>query len=190
MIVISYLLQLCSSVTTRGHPLTRKIKVGHNKLLPLLWCGWPGFVISLILVHLLFPPPIWITIPYLKMEKRYKNNNQLGFWDVVLQHKCLKKKCLLNITAGSVHYFYGFLFLGAATGRRGSGSGAAGFHLCFSQMMWSCWLLRARTSSMSWGGLQPYVKRLGWESAPPWTYKIPDTSCRNEFPPQGGGVLP
>ena len=30
--------------------------------------------------------------------------------------------------------------------------------LCFSQMMWSCWLLRA---SMSWGGLQPTVKRLG-----------------------------
>ena len=39
--------------------------------------------------------------------------------------------------------------------------------LGYSQMMLSCWLLQARTSSMSWGGLQPSVKQLGWESAPP-----------------------
>ena len=57
-------------------------------------------------------------------------------------------------------------------GLEGSGSGATGFHLCFLHMMLSCWLLRARTSSMTWGGLQPNVKLLGWESAPlsprPW----------------------
>ena len=52
-------------------------------------------------------------------------------------------------------------FLGAAMDWRGSGFGAAGSHLCFSQIMWSCWLLRARTSSMSWGSLQLSVKQLG-----------------------------
>ena len=52
-------------------------------------------------------------------------------------------------------------FLGAARGQRGSGLGATEFHLCFLQMMLSCWLLRTKTSSMSWGGLQPSVKRLG-----------------------------
>ena len=42
-----------------------------------------------------------------------------------------------------------------------SGLGATGSHLCFLQMMLSCWLLRARNSNMSWGGLQPSVKQLG-----------------------------
>ena len=52
-------------------------------------------------------------------------------------------------------------FLGAARGRRESGLGATGSHLCFLRMMLSCWLLRTRTFSMYWGGLQPSAKRLG-----------------------------
>ena len=51
-------------------------------------------------------------------------------------------------------------FLGVVTGRRGSGSGVTGFHLCFSWTMFSCWPPQARTSSMSWGSLQASVKQL------------------------------
>ncbi|KAL0153242.1 hypothetical protein M9458_051417, partial [Cirrhinus mrigala] len=57
-------------------------------------------------------------------------------------------------------------FLGAARGWRGSGLGTTGSHLCFLRTMLSCWLPRTRTYSGHWGGLQPSVKRLGWESAP------------------------
>lgn len=38
--------------------------------------------------------------------------------------------------------------------------------LCFLQMM-LCWCHQPTTFSMNWGSLQPNVKRLGWESAPP-----------------------
>ncbi|KAI3367334.1 hypothetical protein L3Q82_008372 [Scortum barcoo] len=37
-----------------------------------------------------------------------------------------------------------------ARGRRESGLGTTGFHLCFLQMMLSCWLHQARTFSMYW----------------------------------------
>ncbi|KAI3370041.1 hypothetical protein L3Q82_024842 [Scortum barcoo] len=36
-------------------------------------------------------------------------------------------------------------FLGVARGRRESGLGTTGFHLCFLRMMLSCWLHQART---------------------------------------------
>ncbi|KAI3351536.1 hypothetical protein L3Q82_020378 [Scortum barcoo] len=49
-------------------------------------------------------------------------------------------------------------FLGVARGRRESGLGTTGFHLCFLRMMLSCWLHQARTFSMCWSGLQPSVK--------------------------------
>ncbi|KAI3376691.1 hypothetical protein L3Q82_017116 [Scortum barcoo] len=41
-------------------------------------------------------------------------------------------------------------FLGVARGRRESGLGTTGFHLCFLRMMLSCWLHQARTFSMCW----------------------------------------
>uniref|UniRef100_A0A672H497 RRM domain-containing protein n=1 Tax=Salarias fasciatus TaxID=181472 RepID=A0A672H497_SALFA len=58
-------------------------------------------------------------------------------------------------------------FLGAARGWRGSGSGTTGFHLCFLQMMLSCWLHRTWTYSLHWGGSQPCVKRQRRGSAAP-----------------------
>lgn len=51
-------------------------------------------------------------------------------------------------------------YLGSARGRRGSGSGATGFHLCFSQMILSYWILWTRTFSMHSDGLQLSVKQL------------------------------
>uniref|UniRef100_A0AAV2MIF0 Reverse transcriptase domain-containing protein n=1 Tax=Knipowitschia caucasica TaxID=637954 RepID=A0AAV2MIF0_KNICA len=42
-------------------------------------------------------------------------------------------------------------YLGAARGRRGSGSETTGFHLCCLRTMLSCWLQRTRTCSMHWG---------------------------------------
>ncbi|KAI3363331.1 hypothetical protein L3Q82_011962 [Scortum barcoo] len=47
-----------------------------------------------------------------------------------------------------------------ARGRMESSLGATGFHLCFLQMMLSCWLHLTRTFSLYWSDLQPSVKRL------------------------------
>ncbi|KAI3354215.1 hypothetical protein L3Q82_018755, partial [Scortum barcoo] len=62
-------------------------------------------------------------------------------------------------------------FLGVARGRRESGLGTTGFHLCFLQMMLSCWhgFIKPGPSAcvLERFGLQPSVKQLGWESAPP-----------------------
>ena len=46
-------------------------------------------------------------------------------------------------------------------------SDSLGLHLCFLQMMWSCWLYQAETSSRHWGDSQPSVKQTGWELARP-----------------------
>ena len=43
---------------------------------------------------------------------------------------------------------------GAVGGRRASGLGTSGLHLCFLQMMWFCWLLPAVTFSVYWSGPQ------------------------------------
>ncbi|KAI3360912.1 hypothetical protein L3Q82_013125 [Scortum barcoo] len=48
-----------------------------------------------------------------------------------------------------------------ARGRRESGLGTTGFHLCFLQMMLSCCFIKPGPSACAGGGLQPSVKRLG-----------------------------
>ncbi|KAI3355273.1 hypothetical protein L3Q82_018130 [Scortum barcoo] len=78
-------------------------------------------------------------------------------------------------------------------GRAGgeSGLGTTGFHLCFLQMMLSCWLHQARTFSVYWGGLQPSVKRLRCESAPPNPRSLVLDRKRVACPLRvGGEVLP
>ncbi|KAI3362173.1 hypothetical protein L3Q82_012491, partial [Scortum barcoo] len=44
---------------------------------------------------------------------------------------------------------------------RESSLGTTGFHLCFLQMMLSCWLHQARTFSMYWGGFAAECEAAG-----------------------------
>ena len=70
----------------------------------------------------------------------------------------------------------------AAGGSRVSGLGTSELRLCSLQIMWFCWLHRTVTFSTHWGGLQPSVKRSGWESVPP--------SLRPWFSARNGGLAP
>ena len=62
--------------------------------------------------------------------------------------------------AALCHQFCSLFFMERISRHSQGLEGVTGFHLCFSQTMLSCWLLRARTSSMSWGGLQPSVESM------------------------------
>ncbi|KAI3364047.1 hypothetical protein L3Q82_010873 [Scortum barcoo] len=76
------------------------------------------------------------------------------------------KGCSVSVlTTGAGAWFA--LHCGRA--RRESSLGTTGFHLCFLQMMLSCWLHQTRTFSMYWGGLQKrvaYPLRVGGEVLP------------------------
>lgn len=59
------------------------------------------------------------------------------------------------------------LCLCAAGLKEGSGFAPSELCLCFLQTMWFCWFPETMTFHTHWGGLQPRVKRPGWESATP-----------------------
>lgn len=68
----------------------------------------------------------------------------------------------LPFLTGSVISFCGQNFCVWPGNWRESTLGITGFHVRF----WFCWH-QARTFGMHWGGLQPNVKQLQWELAPP-----------------------